>query len=61
MTDPTWYTLSGRGDLAIDGALRPYIEQRVEFVKILKGGLYQVRAQDGTLLAQPRENRPQWH
>ena len=49
-------TLNGRGDLAFDGEIKPYIRTEVTLVKITKSGLYQVRALDGTLLSVPKRN-----
>ena len=48
--------LNGRGDLAMDGALRPYIGASVVVLKITRAGLYQIRAADGKLLSVPKRN-----
>ncbi len=50
------YTLNGNGDLAMDGDIGHYIGQVVEFVKVTKAGLYQVRASDGQLFSVPKRN-----
>lgn len=50
------HKLNGNGDLAFDGDLRPYIGHEVEFVKVTKSGLIQVRGADGKLVSVPKRN-----
>jgi hypothetical protein len=50
------YVLNGTRDLGFDGAIKPYLWQEVEFVRVCKSGLIQVKAVDGTLLSVPRRN-----
>lgn len=66
----TRHTLTGAGDLAMDGELRPYIRTQVEFVRHTKAGLAYCRTHDGKMVSvpfsnlEPRpdrpEDKPQW-
>ena len=48
--------LNGSGDLGIDGAIRPYIGQQVQFLKVCKSGLYQILTDDGHSFTVPKRN-----
>jgi hypothetical protein len=48
--------LNGNGDLSMLDEVKPYIGKPVEWVKVCKSGLIQIRAEDGTLLSVPKRN-----
>lgn len=50
------HKLNGNSDLMMVGELRPYIGQEVEFVKVTKSGLIQIRCADGELVSVPKRN-----
>ena len=50
------HRLNGNGDLMMVGELRPYIGHEVEFVKVTKSGLIQIRCADGALVSVPKRN-----
>lgn len=43
--------LGGRGDLAFDGEIKPYIGQVVTVIKQCKNGLYQIETRDKKLFS----------
>lgn len=51
-----FYELNGHGDLAMDGEICPYIGQLVEWVKLCKSGLIQIRTNDRKLFSVPQRN-----
>lgn len=50
-----FYRVSGRGDLAFDGELRPLIGKDVEFTRLTKSGLAYVRF-EGKMYSIPQRN-----
>lgn len=48
--------LNGSGDLGIDGQIRPFIGQYVQFQKVCKSGLHQIRTETGELFSVPKRN-----